>query len=88
MISGDHWNRVFNAFHVGIIGCLTVLSSKSSAVFLSCNGLSDSGLGSSLTKLSDIGTSEVLGKLGAEIEGDVGGHWTLSKVGLEDVHTG
>lgn len=88
VISSDHWDWVLNSLHISIVSVFTILSSQSSALFLSGDTFSNGSLGGPLAQFCDIGTSEVLGQLSTELECNVGGDGTLSEVGLEDVDSG
>jgi len=86
MDTGDDGNGVLDGLHVGVF--LLVVTLESSSLLLGENGLADGSLGGSLAEFSDISTSEVLGEVGHEVEGAVGGNRGLSENGLEDVSSG
>jgi hypothetical protein len=87
VLSCDYRDWVLDTFHVLVLS-LAILGSQSTTILFGGDALSDSSLGSSLTKLRDICTCEILGQLSTEVEGDIGCDWGLSQVGLEDVNTG
>ena len=88
MISRDHGNWVLYTLHIRIIRLLTIFGSQPSAFFLCCDAFPNGSLGGPLAQLSDIGSCEVLGKLGTELKGDIRCDWTLSQVGFKDVDSG
>jgi len=83
VISSNDWHWVF-CLHSFILG-RSRLSSKRAACLLSRDCLSDGGFCGTLAELCNIGTSEVLSQLSAEVESDIRRKRTFSEVCFKDV---
>ncbi len=90
MLSCDIRHSV-NCVRIGHLNVIRVKALSDHNLFsflIGRDAVSDSGLGCSLAKLSDVGTREASGQLGAEIEGHIWVDRSLFATCLENVYAG